>query len=203
VEVNRVILLFLPIENRIMDLFTIIALSFGLSFDTFAVSLSCGIIKSRIGFIEALKVAFIMAVFQGGLAVAGYFMGSIVSGSVKAIDHWLAFLLLGFLGVKMILEGLSRDEECEPRDITKIRTVLTMALATSIDAFAVGISLALLEVFIWTTAGIIGVVTFLASMIAIRIGKAAGKRLGNRIEIIGGAVLIMIGIKIVIEHLMV
>lgn len=183
-----------------MDLITLFALALGLSFDTFAVSLSCGIVKSKIRFKEALRIAIVMAIFQAGLPVAGYFLGSFLSSSVKAVDHWLAFLLLGFLGVKMIVEGLKGGSDPRPRDITKPGTILAMALGTSIDAFAVGISIALLNVEIWTTALIIGAITFLASMIAIRLGKGAAGRLGLRMEIIGGVILILIGLKIVIEH---
>jgi manganese efflux pump family protein len=183
-----------------MDLITLFALALGLSFDTFAVSLSCGIARTRIRFSEALKIALVMALFQGGLPVAGYFIGSIVSGYVQIIDHWIALGLLSVLGGKMIIDGLRRDPECEPRDITSPKVLLAMALGTSIDAFAIGVSLALIDTGIWYSALVIGGVTFIASMTAIRIGKAAGNRLGPGIEIAGGVILILIGIKIVIEH---
>lgn len=195
-------LLFLPAEIWDMDLFTLFAIALGLSFDTFAVSLSCGIIRARIRFTEALRIAFVMALFQGGLPVAGYFIGSVVSGYLEIIDHWIAFGLLSFLGGKMIIDGLRSDPDCEPRDITKLRVLLAMAIGTSIDAFAVGISLAFLSVGIWYSALVIGAVTFIASMTAIRLGKAAGGRLGAGIEIAGGVILVLIGIKIVIEHIL-
>ena len=185
-----------------MDYFTILAIALGLSFDTFAVSLSYGVIRNGILFKQASWVAIVLAFFQGGLTIAGYFLGSIISNSLKAIDHWIALLLLGFLGIKMIIEGLKKSNDDENKDFSKILVLLTIALGTSIDAFAVGISFALLDVRIWEAGVLIGAVTFLASMTAIRIGKSAGERLGNKVEIIGGLILIAIGLKIFIEHML-
>ncbi len=185
-----------------MDLITTAAIALGLSFDTFAVSLSCGVIESKIRFRNAMRIAFILALFQGGLTVAGYFLGSTVSGYIEKYDHWIAFLLLMFLGIRMIAGGLRRDDEKVPMDVNRWPVLLTMAVGTSIDAFAVGISFALLRVQIWTAGLIIGAVTFLASMTAIRIGKSAGSRLGSRVEIIGGIILAAIGIRILVEHLL-
>ena len=185
-----------------MDNFTILAIALGLSFDTFAVSLSYGVIRNGILFRQATWVAIVLAVFQGGLTVAGYFLGSIISGTLKATDHWIALGLLSFLGIKMIVEGLKRTRDEGPKDFGSTIVLLTIALGTSIDAFAVGISFALLDVMIWEAGILIGAVTFLASMAAIRIGKSAGERLGNKVEIIGGVILIAIGFKIFLEHLL-
>jgi putative Mn2+ efflux pump MntP len=185
-----------------MDLLTIIAVALGLCFDTFAVSLSYGVVQSRILFRQAVRIALVLAVFQAGLLVIGFFLGSFVSESIKAADHWIALALLLFLGIRMIIEGIKRKEEDEIRDYTKPLTLLTVAVGTSIDAFAVGISFALLNMLIWTSGIIIGIVTFLASMTAIRIGKSAGKHLGQRVEIVGGLILIAIGIKIFLEHML-
>ena len=183
-----------------MDYITIIAIALGLSFDTFAVSLSCGVVKYKILFREALKIAIIMALFQGGLTIAGYFLGSVVSQFFQAIDHWIALGLLALLGGKMIFEGLHKNLEKEPPDFNRLYIILTIAVGTSIDAFAVGISFALFDVRIWQSGIIIGAVTFLASMIAIRIGKSAGGKAGSKIELIGGLILIATGIKIFLEH---
>lgn len=185
-----------------MDYFTILAIALGLSFDTFAVSLSYGVIRNGILFKQASWVAIVLAFFQGGLTVAGYFLGSIISNSLRAIDHWVALLLLGFLGAKMIVEGLKKNSDDENKDFSKTIVLITIALGTSIDAFAVGISFALLDVKIWEAGVLIGAVTFLASMTAIRIGKSAGERLGNKVEIFGGLILIAIGLKIFIEHML-
>jgi len=185
-----------------MDYITILAIALGLSFDTFAVSLSYGVVRNGILFKQASVVAIVLAFFQGGLTVAGYFLGSFVSGPLKATDHWIALGLLGFLGLKMILEGIKRKENDEPRDLSKALILITIALGTSIDAFAVGISFGLLSFEIWSTGLIIAAVTFLASMTAIRIGKSAGERLGNKVEVLGGIILIVIGLKIFLEHML-
>lgn len=184
-----------------MDYFTIIAIALGLSFDTFAVSLSYGIIQSKIIFKQAVRIAFIFAIFQGGLTVVGYFLGSIISGVLKTADHLIALGLLGFLGIKMIIEGLRRDETKGIINYSKTLELVTVAIGTSIDAFAVGVSLALLNVMILISGIIIGAITFLASMTAIRIGKSAGNRLGGKVEIVGGLILVAIGFKIFLEHI--
>lgn len=186
----------------LMDIFSIIAIALGLSFDTFAVSLSMGVVQNRILFRQASGIAFLLALFQGGLTVAGYFLGSLVSRQLSATDHWVALILLSVLGIKMIIEGLKKGDETRPGDYYSFLALVTIAVSTSIDAFAVGISFALLNFKIWFSGLIIGAVTFIASMTAIRIGKSAGSRLGQKVEIIGGIILISIGLKIFIEHTM-
>lgn len=185
-----------------MDLLTIIAIAVGLSFDTFAISISYGVMQNKISFREALRIASVLALSQGGLTVIGYFLGFLVSRELNAIDHWIALLLLLFLGIKMIAEGLKRGVDTVPRDYTKTSTLIAIAVSTSIDAFAVGLSFALLNINIWIPGIIIAFVTLIASMTAIRIGKSAGNHLGQRVEIIGGIILISIGIKIFLEHIL-
>lgn len=184
-----------------MDYITIFAIAIGLCFDTFAVSLSFGVVQYKVLFRQAVRVASIFALFQGGLTVAGYFLGSIISEAIKTADHWVALGLLSILGIKMIVEGVKKDEEKKSLDYNSFLVLLTLALGTSIDAFAVGISFALLDLKILTSGIIIGSVTFLASMTAIRIGKSAGERLGKRVEVFGGLILITIGLKIFLEHI--
>lgn len=186
-----------------MDPVTIAGIAVGLSFDTFAVSLSCGVAESRIRFREAVRIAFILALFQGGLPVIGYFLGSTVSRYISRFDHWVAFGLLMILGIRMIIGGLRKDDRRVPVSFRRLPVLLTLAVGTSIDAFAVGIGFAFLGATIWVAGLIIGAVTFLASMIAIRIGKSAGPRLGSMVEIIGGLILAAIGTKILLEHLLV
>jgi manganese efflux pump family protein len=186
-----------------MDNFTILAIALGLSFDTFAVSLSLGVVRNKILFRQAAEVASLLALVQGGLTITGFFLGSIISSSLKATDHWVALLLLSFLGIKMIVESTrSSNENPIARDFNSRLVLFTIAIGTSIDAFAVGISFAILDVRIWKAGLLIGLVTFLASMTAIRIGKSAGERLGNKVEIIGGLILIAIGLKIFLEHIL-
>jgi manganese efflux pump family protein len=185
-----------------MDFITIVVVALGLSFDTFAVSLSYGVIQNKILFRQALRIALVMSVFQAGLLVIGYFLGSFVSDIMKTADHWVALILLSFLGVKMIIEGLRRNKDDEVKDYSNTLSLISVSVGTSIDAFAVGISFAILSIRIWYSGIIIGIVTFLASMTAIRIGKSAGERLGNKVEIIGGLLLIAIGVKIFLEHML-
>ncbi len=185
-----------------MDLLTIIAVALGLSFDSFAVSLSYGVMQNKILFRQAARIAFVLALFQGGLTIAGFFLGSLLSGILKASDHWIALGLLSFLGIKMIMEGIRREENSEAKDYSKPLLLVTVAVSTSIDAFAVGVSFALLDIMIWVSGLIIAFVTFISSMTAIRIGKSAGKHLGQRVEIIGGIILVVIGLKIFLEHIL-
>jgi manganese efflux pump family protein len=186
-----------------MDNFTILAIALGLSFDTFAVSLSLGVVRNKILFWQAAEIATLLALFQGGLTILGYFLGSIISTALKATDHWVALILLSFLGAKMIIEGKKKpDDESVSKDFNSRLVLITIALGTSIDAFAVGISFAILSVMIWKAGVLIGMVTFLASMTAIRIGKSAGERLGNKVEVFGGLILIAIGLKIFLEHIL-
>jgi manganese efflux pump family protein len=182
-----------------MDYITILAIALSLSFDTFAVSLSYGVVRNQIIFRQATRVAVVFAIFQGGLTIGGYFFGSIISGTLRSADHWIAFGFLLFLGVKMIIQGMKEEKE-ELKDYSNPIMLFTAAIATSIDAFAVGVSFALLNVQIWSAGILIAAVTFIASMTAIRIGKSAGERLGSRVEILGGIILITIGLKILIEH---
>lgn len=195
-------IIFVVVNFIPMDFITIVAVAFGLSFDTFAVSLSYGVIQNKILFRQASLFASVMACFQAGLLVIGYFLGSFISDIIKTADHWIALGLLSLLGVRMIMEGMKKGETSEVKDYSKPLVMITIAIGTSIDALAVGISFALLDIRIWYSAVIIGVVTFLASMTAIRIGKSAGERLGNRVEILGGLILIGIGIKIFLEHIL-
>lgn len=183
-----------------MDFITVLFIAVALSFDSFAVSLGCGVIESRISFWHAMKIAGIMGIFQGLFPVIGFYLGYSIHDYVESFDHWLAFVLLGFIGAKMIVESLHSDKENRKKNILKNSVIIAMAVGTSIDAMAVGISFAFIYKKIWFEALIIGVITFLASMIAIRIGKSAGQRLGSLIERIGGILLIAIGVKILLEH---
>ena len=183
-----------------MDFLTVTAIAFGLSFDTFAASLSIGIISNNIRFPGASKIAFVMALFQGGLTVAGYFLGFVLSKVIGTYDHWVALGILAFIGARMIIEGARNRGISANRDYTKAPGLFLIAFGTSVDAGAVGISFAMLEGNIWLAGILIGVITFLASMVAIRIGKSAGRLAGKKAEIAGGLILLAIGIKIFLEH---
>ena len=186
-----------------MDIITILAVALSLSFDTFAVSLSYGVVRFRILFRQAFLVAVILALFQGGFTIAGYFLGSVISDLFKSLNHWMAFFLLSFLGVRMIHDGMRKGHRREDKDYSRLLVIITIAFGSSIDAFAAGISFGLLDIRIWLSGILIAAVTFLASMTAIRIGKSAGERLGLQIEIVGGIILIITGIKILLEYMQV
>jgi putative Mn2+ efflux pump MntP len=185
-----------------MDLITVFVLAIGLSMDSFAVSISCGLAEQKVSFSHAVKIALNFAFFQGMLPIVGWFMGTSVKSYVEGVDHWIAFALLAYLGGKMIYEGLTMPTDKKESDIYSFRHIMKLSIATSIDALVVGFSYALAETEkIFGGALIIGGVTFFFSMLGIRIGKDVGGKFGSKVEILGGLILIGLGIKILIEHL--
>jgi manganese efflux pump family protein len=183
-----------------MGILALVILGIGLSFDTFAVSVSCGLIENRIRFLQATRIAIIFAIFQALMPVLGWFLGLSIKNYIVQIDHWIAFSLLSLIGIKMIYESISdkAEKNINPRDI---KVILMFAIATTIDALAVGITFAFLNVKLIRAALIIGIITYIVSMLGILFGKKAGKHFGNKIEIAGGIILIAIGVKILVEHL--
>lgn len=182
-----------------MGLITLFLIAIGLCFDTFAVSVSSGLIRKEIVFWQAVKIAFILALFQALMPLLGWLGGITIRSWIEPFDHWVALGILTILGVKMLIESQKKIED-KNFDPLHINIILSMALATSIDAFAVGISFAIIQVNMIVATLIIGSVTFIASMLGILFGKKTGSHLGQKMEIIGGLILIAIGIKIVIEH---
>jgi manganese efflux pump family protein len=182
-----------------MGFFTLLVLSIGLCFDTFAVSVSSGLIRKEILFWQAVRIAFFLALFQALMPVLGWLGGITIKDWIEPFDHWVALGILTILGIKMIIESQKNGEE-KNIDPLNIKFIISMALATSIDAFAVGISFAIIQVNMLLAVLIIGSVTFIASMLGILFGKKTGSHFGQKMEIIGGLILIAIGIKIVIEH---
>lgn len=185
-----------------MDLISIFIIAVGLSMDSFAVSIVNGLMMPKLKFFSAVYIAMFLAFFQAVMPVLGYWGGSLVENEIKSIDHWLAFILLGFIGGKMIYEGMNSSAEINRKENYQLSfsKLISQSIATSIDALAVGISFAFLEIEIFSTAFIIGVVTFLFSMIGLRMGKSIGAKTRGRMEILGGLFLIAIGLKILIEH---
>lgn len=184
-----------------MEILTIIVIGIGLSFDSFAVSLSSGMIDKKIVFWNACKIAFFLALFQGAFPVIGWLIGSYIEKSAEQADHWIAFGLLAIVGGKMIWEQFQKEEEVKPKNPLKMSVLIGMSIATSIDAFVVGIGFGLLSLNILVAALIIGAITFIASMTGIFLGKKAAGKLGSYANLIGGVILIIIGTKILIEHL--
>lgn len=185
-----------------MDPITVFVLAIGLSMDSFAVAISCGVAEQKVTFRHAVKISFAFAFFQGILPLLGWLMGTELKIFVESIDHWIAFFLLTYLGGKMVFESFSSKQVEKISDIYSFRHILTLSVATSIDALVVGFSYAMAESGkIFGGALIIGSVTFFFSMLGIRIGKDVGHKLGTKVELLGGLILFGIGLKILLEHL--
>jgi len=182
-----------------MTIITLFILAIGLSFDTFAVSISSGIARKHIVFKEAFIIASVFGFFQASMPVLGWLGGVSIKTYIESFDHWIAFGLLGIIGVKMIIESFKNEEEKQFNPLNP-KVMITMAIATSIDALAVGVSLAIVEVNMLFAFLIIGFVTFLVAMLGMLFGKKIGGKLGRRMEILGGVILIAIGIRIIAEH---
>ena len=183
------------------QIITFLLIGIGLSFDSFAVSISCGLVKKEIKFLQAVIVASVMAFSQALLPVIGWFVGSSVKDMITALDHWIAFGLLAVVGIKMIVEGLSQETKLNDFNPLNPRVLASLSIATSIDALAVGLSFGFLNSPIVFPAIIIGGVTFIASMLGMLFGKNIPAKRSRKAIILGGIILIGIGIKIVIEHL--
>lgn len=187
-----------------MTNFEIWLLAISLAMDCFTVSITSGIITQRVCWRTFLVMAFFFGLFQALMPLIGWYAASHLSHLIHAFDHWIAFGLLAFLGGRMVKESLEGGEHTT-FDPTRLRVVLTLAVATSIDALAVGISFACLGMSspqaILRPIAIIGLVSFLLSLAGSLIGVAFGRRVNLRAELLGGIILIAIGVKILIEHL--
>jgi len=187
-----------------MDITTIITFVFigiGLSFDSFAVSIYCGLAKQHIRFRQAILIAFSFALFQAGFPVIGWFAGNTLHNQISFIDHWIAFLLLAFVGIKMVTEGIKPDGSLNKCNPLKLSVILGLSVATSIDALVVGVGFGMVKLQIWLLVIIIGAVTLLASLLGILSGKNFPASRSRQSLILGGIILTLTGIKILIEHL--
>lgn len=182
-------------------LITVILIAFGLSMDAFTVSMCMGTGAGRKKKSTALKAGFFFGSFQALMPLLGWLLGFYFKKYIEDIDHWIAFGLLGFIGLRMISEAVKNKSCGKTYNISKLGVMLTLSVATSIDALAVGLSLALLNIPILLSAAIIGLVTFFISYIGVLIGRKFSFILGGKAELAGGIILIAIGIKILIEHL--
>jgi len=181
----------------------VLGVALGLAMDAFAVALGLGCSPRGLSGGQRLRLAFAFGSFQFLMPVIGWAAGKGIESRIRAFDHWIAFGLLVFVGGKMILESFRAEREgaCGAGDPTRGSRVLVLSVATSIDALAVGLSLGVLEAGIFYPAAVIGVVAFLMTIIGARLGPALGKVVGRRAELAGGGVLVLIGIKIVLDHL--
>ncbi len=184
-----------------MQILSIFLIALGLSADCFAVTLSASITDRSISRLQWVRVAFAFAFFQALMPVIGWLAGRTVIDFISSYDHWVAFGLLAFVGGRMLWESLRGEHKEKPVDISRGWLLLTLSIATSIDALAVGLAFAFEKINIWIAAPVIGVVCFAISAVGFRIGRKGGAMVGRRAEIIGGLILIGIGAQILIEHL--
>ena len=176
-------------------------LGVGLAMDAFAVSICKGLGMKKVTLKKAGIVGAYFGIFQAGMPLIGYLMGYRFQDKIKAIDHWIAFILLAIIGINMVKESLSKDdeEEIEESDLS-FKSMLILSIATSIDALAVGITFAFLKVNIIPAVIFIGIITLIISMCGVKIGNIFGDKFKSKAELLGGIILICIGLKILLEH---
>jgi manganese efflux pump family protein len=185
-----------------MNALTLIGIALGLAMDAFAVSIGVGLTLKRADARQTFRLAWHFGLFQAFMPVIGWFAGMTVEPWIAPVDHWIAFALLAAVGGKMIYESFQDEEDRKsPADPTKGASLVILSVATSIDALAVGLSLAVLDVDIWYPAVVIGIVTGALTTIGMRLGSRFGARFGRRMETVGGLVLLAIGLQILVEHL--
>ena len=183
-----------------MGMFELFIIALGLSMDAFAVSICKGLSVQRLRPRHALICGLYFGGFQALMPFLGWLLGSQFQELIVSIDHWIAFVLLGIIGINMIRESQCQEEECPDASFV-VKAMLPMAVATSIDALAIGVTFAFLSVDILPAVSFIGVTTFICSAIGVKIGNVFGLRFKSKAELLGGIVLVAMGIKILIEHL--
>ena len=172
----------------------------GLSMDAFAVAVCKGLAMRKVNKKQAVVIGLFFGGFQALMPTIGFFLGTQFKDQITSIDHWIAFVLLGLIGINMVKEALSNDEE-QADDSIAVKEMFMLAVATSIDALAVGITFAFLNVHIVSAASMIGVCTFLISFAGVKIGNIFGTKYKSKAELAGGIILILLGFKILFEHL--
>ena len=183
-----------------MNFLTLLSLAIALSMDAFSVSICKGLTTKKFSIKTAISCGLWFGFFQALMPVIGYFLGIQFESLITSIDHWIAFGLLFLIGANMIREAFG-DEDDKNSSKNDIKTMFLLAIATSIDALAIGVTFAFLQVNIWTAILIIGVTTFIFSFVGVAIGNFFGSKYSKPASIIGGVILILIGTKILLEHL--
>lgn len=194
-----------------MSLIELFILAVGLSMDAFAVSICKGLSMKKVSLKQCGKVGLYFGGFQGLMPLIGYFLGVQFKDYITSVDHWIAFVLLGFIGLNMIRESREKDEEIDinlaeaavgtDEDVLSFKNMIMLAIATSIDALAVGVTFAFLQVDIVPAVLFIGIITFVLSMVGVKVGNIFGTKFKAKAEFAGGLILILIGLKILLEHL--
>ena len=185
-----------------MSLFELFLIAVGLSMDAFAVSICKGLAMKKCTVKKSVIVGLWFGIFQAGMPLIGYILGVQFQELITSIDHWIAFVLLGIIGGNMIKEALGKDEDDDEADESlDMKTMFGLAVATSIDALAVGVTFAFLRVNIVPAVSFIGICTFTISAIGVKIGNIFGTKYKSKAELAGGIILILMGTKILLEHL--
>lgn len=185
-----------------MHILELLLTATGLAMDAFAVSICLGLSIGAVTFKKALTVGLYFGIFQFAMPLLGYLIGSQFAGYIEAYDHWVAFILLAIIGGKMVKESFDKDcPNANMQEDLRPKKMLLLSIATSIDALAVGVSFAFLNVHILPAAGMIGFITLGLSMAGVKIGNVFGMKYKARAELIGGSILILIGLKILLEHM--
>lgn len=186
-----------------IDFLSILLIALGLSADCFAVAISAGLSEIRLSFLQQFRIALSFGIFQALMTYIGWLLGRTVVDFVSEFDHWLAFILLVIIGGRMIWESFHHDGNFQRRlNMSESLPLLILSIATSIDALAVGLSLAFVEVSIGTASLTIGIMAFIVTVVGLFVGRQVGKVVGTRAELVGGLILITIGLRILIEHLL-
>ncbi|QWV91892.1 manganese efflux pump MntP family protein [Geomonas oryzisoli] len=183
-----------------MDWISIFGIALALAMDAFAVALATGAVLNPITGRHLFRLGFHFGLFQALMPIAGWLLGLTVQKWITAYDHWIAFGLLAYVGGRMIVEAFEEDDDSSPSDPTKGLTMVMLSVATSIDAFAVGLSLAMLGVSVWVPSVVIGLVAGVLTVSGMLLGRRLGDNWGKRVEVCGGVVLCLIGLKILLEH---
>jgi putative Mn2+ efflux pump MntP len=183
-----------------MELTEIFLISLGLAMDAFAVSICKGLSMKKMDYKKAVIIALYFGAFQAIMPLIGYFLGDTFDHKVRSIDHWVAFISLSLIGGNMVKEALSKESE-KINDMINFKTMIILAIATSIDALAIGITFAFLEVNIVLAAALIGIITFIISFIGVNAGNVFGNKYEKKAILAGGLILILIGVKTLLTHL--
>ena len=184
-----------------MNFISLLMLAVGLSMDAFAVAVCKGLALKKITFRHALIVGLWFGIFQALMPLLGYLLAARFRDAIAAYDHWIAFVLLVLIGGNIIREAVSEKEEAETDSALSFRSMLPLAVATSIDALAVGVTFAFLDVRIIPSVTLIGITTLILSMIGVKAGSLFGAKYEKKAEILGGVILILLGVKTLLEHL--
>ena len=184
-----------------MSIIEIALIGVGLAMDAFAVSICKGLAMRRMNYKKAIIIAAFFGVFQALMQALGYVLGTTFANKIAAIDHWIAFILLALIGANMIKEALSSDDdECQD-DSLRLGDLIMLSIATSIDALAVGITFAFFNVSLLLSVSMIGIITFIICVIGVKVGNVFGEKYKSKAELAGGLILIVMGAKILIDHL--